>query len=119
MSSERMRPADCRTMAEVRRGVDRLDEEIVALIGERFRYMDAAARIKPERDLVRDERRKAEVIARAEAEARRSGVDPGLAAGLYEMLVEASIAHELARFDARQDNGPAGRQSLPRRLNRC
>jgi chorismate mutase len=50
-------------MAEVRHGVDRLDEEIVRLIGERFRYMDAAARIKPERGAVRDEGRKAQVLA--------------------------------------------------------
>jgi isochorismate pyruvate lyase len=34
-------------MMEVRHGVDRLDEEIVALLAERFRYMGAAARIKP------------------------------------------------------------------------
>ena len=42
-------------MAEVRHGVDRLDEDIVRLLGERFRYMDAAARIKPDRAAVRDE----------------------------------------------------------------
>ena len=66
-----MKPADCRTMAEVRHGVDRLDERIVALLAERFRYMDAAARIKPDREAVRDERRKAEVIAKARATAVR------------------------------------------------
>ena len=63
-------------MAEVRHGVDRLDEEIVALLGERFRYMDAAARIKPEREAVRDEGRKAQVlanVARLAERARRSG----------------------------------------------
>ena len=63
MTQDRVKPEDCRNMAEVRHGVDRLDEEIVALLGERFRYMDAAARIKPSRELVRDEARKAEVIA--------------------------------------------------------
>ena len=34
-------------MVDVRAGVDALDRQIVALIGERFRFMDAAARIKP------------------------------------------------------------------------
>src|SRR5688500_3711184 len=103
MTSERVRPADCRTMAEVRHGVDRLDEEILALLGERFRYMDAAARIKPSRDLVRDEGRKAEVIANVRCLAPEAGVDPQVAAALYELLVEASIAHEQARFDALRD----------------
>ena len=106
MTSDRVKPADCRTMAEVRHGVDRLDEEILALLGERFRYMDAAARIKPERGLVRDEARKAEVIANVRRAAHAEGVDPALAVSLYETLVEASIAHELERFDsARSDAG--------------
>ena len=48
---------DCTTMAEVRAGVDALDRELVALLRRRFDYMDAAARIKPERGQVRDEAR--------------------------------------------------------------
>ena len=36
---------DCRTMAEVRAGVDALDRELVALLEARFAYMAAAARI--------------------------------------------------------------------------
>jgi isochorismate pyruvate lyase len=95
-------------MAEVRHGVDRLDEEIVALLGERFRYMDAAARIKPSRDRVRDEARKAEVIANARRAGLSEGVDPALLESLYEQLVEASIGHELARFDALRDGSSAG-----------
>ena len=93
------KPADCRTMAEVRAGVDLLDAELVALIGERFRYMDAAARIKPERAAVRDEARKAEVLAKVAAHAEAAGVPADVAAQLWERLVEASIAYEFERFD--------------------
>lgn len=88
-------------MAEVRRGVDRLDEEIVARLGERFGYMDAAARIKPDRAAVRDEARKAEVIDNAKRLAVAAGVPGPLIVELYERLVESSIAYELERFDAR------------------
>jgi isochorismate pyruvate lyase len=92
-------------MAEVRRGVDRLDEEIVALLGERFGYMAAAARIKPSRGAVRDEARKAEVIANAVRHAAAAGGPEAVIAALYEQLVEASIAYELERFDARAAGG--------------
>jgi len=92
---------DCTTMAEVRAGVDRLDRELVALLARRFAYMDAAARIKPVRGAVRDEDRKAQVIAQARAEARRLGLPADAIAGLWERLVEISIAHELAAFDRR------------------
>ena len=87
-------------MAQVRHGVDRLDEEIVALLGERFRYMDAAARIKPSREAVRDEARKTEVIANVRRLSPAAGIDPETSAALYEQLVEASIAHEHVEFDA-------------------
>lgn len=97
----RVSPADCTAMAEVRHGVDRLDEEIVALLAERFRYMAAAARIKPERGLVRDEARKAEVIANARRAALAAGGPAERVAALYEALVESSIAYELERFDER------------------
>jgi isochorismate pyruvate lyase len=99
MSSHPTSPEDCLTMPEVRAGVDALDRRIVALLAERFRYMDAAARIKRERVQVRDEARKAAVIANARATAKTAQAPEAEIAALYEMLVEVSIAYELARFD--------------------
>ncbi|WP_420141554.1 chorismate mutase [Sphingomonas sp.] len=93
-------PDDCTTMAEVRAGVDALDRELVTLLTRRFGYMRAAARIKPERHMVRDEARKAEVIANAGAHAERLGLPRQAIEQLWETLVEASIAYEAERFDA-------------------
>ncbi|MFN3676624.1 MAG: chorismate mutase [Sphingomonas pseudosanguinis] len=90
---------DCTTMAEVRAGVDQLDRELVAMLARRFAYMDAAARIKPTRDRVRDEDRKTQVIEQARAEAQRLGVPEAVIAAMWETLVEGSIAYELAAFD--------------------
>jgi isochorismate pyruvate lyase len=101
MAEENVKPADCTDMVQVRAGVDRLDRQIVALIAERFRYMDAAARIKPDRGAVRDEVRKAEVIANAQRHAAIAGVPVTAIEELYERLVEASIAYEFERFDER------------------
>ena len=92
-------PGDCLTMSEVRAGVDEIDRRIVTLIARRFGYMDAAARIKPDREVVRDETRKATVLANVAACAERLGVDRELMARIYEDLVETSIAHELVEFD--------------------
>ncbi|MBY9062616.1 chorismate mutase [Sphingomonas yunnanensis] len=92
---------DCTDMAEVRAGVDSLDRELIALLRRRFDYMDAAARLKPERGHVRDEARKAQVIAQARAAAEAQGLPGADIALLWEQLVEASIAYELAAFDRR------------------
>ncbi|MDX3909968.1 MAG: chorismate mutase [Sphingobium sp.] len=96
-------PADCQTMTDVRAGVDALDRRIVALFAERFAYMRAAARIKPERGHVRDDDRKAQVIANAAAEADRLAIPANAVAAIWETLVEASITYEMAEFDRLKD----------------
>ncbi|WP_448581012.1 chorismate mutase [Thermaurantiacus sp.] len=95
----RIRPELATAMHEVRAAVDAIDSELVALIAERMRFMDAAARIKLRREEVRDEVRKAEVIARVKALAASHGLAPELVETLWEQLVEASIAHEFAQWD--------------------
>lgn len=92
-------PADCTTMTEVRAGVDDIDRQVVILLKRRFDYMDAAARIKPDRSAVRDEWRKADVLTKVDAAAAELSVDRDLMARLYEDLIETSIAHELRVFD--------------------
>jgi isochorismate pyruvate lyase len=92
-------PAECITMAEVRAGVDDVDRQIVALIARRFGYMAAAARIKPDREAVRDEWRKADVKSKVDRAAAAAEIDRALISRLYEELIEASIAYELELFD--------------------
>jgi isochorismate pyruvate lyase len=87
-------------MAEVRHGIDRLDEQIVKLFAERFRYMEAAARIKSDRASVRDEARKAEVIGNVRRMAEGEGSPVDVIAEVYDRLIEGSIAYEFERFDA-------------------
>ncbi|MAC11257.1 MAG: chorismate mutase [Sphingorhabdus sp.] len=94
-------PADCTTMVEVREGVDAVDRALVDLLVRRFGYMDAAARIKPERGAVRDEPRKAAVIDAAAERAAAAGLPEDVIRALWDQLVESSIAYELTRFDAR------------------
>lgn len=99
MSEPILAPEDCRSIAEVRAGVDALDAALMELLARRFGYMRAAARLKPERDAVRDERRKAQVIANAKRFAQEHGVPPELVGQLWELLVEGSIAYELDCWD--------------------
>lgn len=86
-------------MAEVRDGVDALDRELVALIAKRARYMEAAARIKPSRDVVRDEWRIEDVVSKVKAEAERVGLSLDIAEPVWRELVERSIAYEFEIWD--------------------
>jgi len=96
-------PADCKTMIDVRAGVDAIDIELIVLLARRFGYMDAAARIKQDRESVRDEVRKAKVIENVTFEAARLGIPDGLVAELWERLIETSIAHEFDEWDQRKN----------------
>ncbi|BBE34864.1 chorismate mutase [Sphingosinicella microcystinivorans] len=93
-------PNACTTMSEIRTAIDALDREIVALLAKRMRYIDAAARVKSAREAVRDEDRKADVIAKACDAADAHGLSREHVAAIYELLVERSIAHEFRVFDS-------------------
>lgn len=97
-------PENCRSMTDVRAGVDDLDAAIVHLLARRFAYMRAAARIKPVRTDVRDEPRKAQVIANARSMAVELGIPADVVTDIWERLVEGSIAYELAAWDGRREN---------------
>ena len=99
MSETIKAPEDCQDMTDVRAGVDATDRELVALLDRRFGYMRAAARIKQTRETVRDETRKASVIAAAVAEAEARGIPGDVIADVWEHLVEGSIAYEFVEWD--------------------
>ncbi|MCH2487109.1 MAG: chorismate mutase [Erythrobacter sp.] len=99
MDSDYLLPENCTSMAEVRQGVDATDRELMALLDRRFGYMRAAARIKTDRGVVRDEKRKAEVIANARSDAKARGLPDKKIEEIWELLVETSIAYELGEWD--------------------
>jgi isochorismate pyruvate lyase len=96
-----LEPEQCETMTEVRAALDLLDAEIVTLLARRFRYIDAAARIKQRRDQVRDEERISAVIDHVRSKAAAQGAPAELIAELYTHLIEVSIERELRKFDGR------------------
>lgn len=87
------------TMSDVRQQVDRIDTDLIALLTERFACMDAAARIKQDREAVRDEGRKAEVLQNVKQLAATAGIPVPTMAAIWEMLIETSISYELEKWD--------------------
>ncbi len=95
----RRAPAECRNMADVREGVDALDRALVRLLAERQRYMDAAARIKADREAVRDPARIEDVVAKVKAFAREAGLSEAIAEPVWRTLIDRCIAYEFERWD--------------------
>ena len=95
----RTAPENCQSMAEVRQGVDALDRALVQLLAERQRYMDAAARIKPDRSVVHDDARIEDVVTKVLAAAGPAGLSPAIAEPVWRTLIDRCIAHEFETFD--------------------
>ena len=95
----RTAPEACANMADVRQGVDALDRALVQLLAERQRYMDAAARIKPDRSVVHDDARIEDVVSKVLAAAGPAGLSPAIAEPVWRTLIDRCIAHEFETFD--------------------
>lgn len=95
----RKAPEACADMLDVRQGVDALDRALVTLLAERQRYMDAAARIKPNRDAVFDQARIDDVVAKVLKAAEPAGLSPDIAEPVWRLLIDRCIAHEFGTWD--------------------
>jgi isochorismate pyruvate lyase len=88
-------PDDCRGLDEVRAGIDAVDDELVALLARRMRYVERAAQLKPAAGVAAHvpERRR-QVMLRVDAAARRAGLAPDLAAALWNAIIDWATVHE-------------------------
>ncbi len=102
---ERPAPADCQTMIDVRQGVDAIDRALVTLLVERQGYMEAAARIKQDRDAVYDAARIEQVVDRVKTAARAAGLSEDIAEPVWRKLIERCIAHEFVAWDRIRKGG--------------
>lgn len=90
---------ECETMADVRYEIDRIDRLLVEIIKERQSYMDAAARIKGDRGLVRDEARIEDVVRKVLNESEKAGLSAEIAEPVWRTMIEACIDYEFRSFD--------------------
>ncbi len=92
-----MKPAkDCKNIEDIRRAIDKLDEEIIALLGIRFQYVKEIVKFKEkdEESIIANERREAVIRSRREL-AVENGLDPDVIEELYRNLINHFITEEL------------------------
>jgi len=93
MSGE-ARLEDCNTLEEVRAHIDLLDKAIVPLLCERNHYVQQAAKIKGDVDVVRVPVRIEGVVSKVRAIALERGTDPDVVEAIYRAMIEVNIALE-------------------------
>ena len=81
-------------MDDVRTEIDRLDKELVKLIGERFTYVDMAWKFKENPEDATVPWRIQEVIEKVRAHAEREDVPPRLIEALWRQMIGWFIQYE-------------------------
>jgi isochorismate pyruvate lyase len=83
------------TMSDIRKEIDRIDENLIKLLAERQRWVEKAVEVKRRDGLpARDEARVRQVIDHVRVLARGHNVDPALIEAMWTEMVEWFIAYE-------------------------
>lgn len=91
-------PADCRSLDEIRAGMDDLDRQIIALITKRVEYVREAAKFKTSIENVAAPERVEAVLKTRRGWAEAAGLDGESIERLYRDLVAYSISEEHKRW---------------------
>ncbi|MEA3418145.1 MAG: chorismate mutase [Campylobacterota bacterium] len=89
---------ECHTLDEARAEIDKVDEEIVALIAKRNAYIRQIAHFKNSIEEVKAEDRISDVISRAREQAISLGLSPNLINDLYVRMIDAMVESEVAEY---------------------
>ena len=94
------RPADCRNMDDIRVEIDNMDKAIVALLGQRFEYVKAAAKFKTSETSVRAPERFKTMLAKRREWAEQEGLNPDAIEKMFRDLVNHFINEEMEKWKA-------------------
>jgi isochorismate pyruvate lyase len=89
---------DCSNMEEVRAEIDRIDRELVDLVGERFDYVDRAWQLKNSPAEARVPWRIQQVIDKVKARAAEKRLPPELVEALWRQMIGWFIQYEEERL---------------------
>ncbi len=97
----------CSSLDEVRSHIDDIDDQIIALIGERGQYVMQASAFKKDEEGVRDTNRVEQVIAKVRGKAECCGADPDMVEAIYREMISRFVNMEMSEFHDRPSPAPA------------
>jgi isochorismate pyruvate lyase len=93
-----MQPKECTSLNEVREEIDKLDDQIVELIGARNAYIHQAAKFKDSVDEVKAPDRIDDVMQKVRHKALKLGMSPNMLTDIYTIMINEMVEAEIAEF---------------------
>ncbi|MGV6801772.1 MAG: chorismate mutase [bacterium] len=92
------KPAECKTMEDVRVEIDRLDQDLIKLLAERWQYVDRAWQLKNTPEEATVPWRIKQVIEQVRQLAEQHNLPPSLAEALWRQIIGWGIQYEEERL---------------------
>ncbi|MBV8886626.1 MAG: isochorismate lyase [Chroococcidiopsidaceae cyanobacterium CP_BM_RX_35] len=89
---------ECENMTNIRAEIDRLDRQVVALLGQRFAYVRAAAKFKTSETTVRAPERFQAMLKQRRIWAEEEGLNTDAIEKMYQDLVNHFIDEEMKHW---------------------
>jgi isochorismate pyruvate lyase len=91
-------PNQCENMADIRAEIDRLDRQVVALLGQRFAYVKAASKFKTSETTVKAPERFNAMLGQRRVWAEEEGLNADAIEKTYRDLVNYFIDEEIEHW---------------------
>ncbi len=91
---------DCKNISEIRAEIDRLDREVISLLGQRFAFVKAASRFKTGEISVRAPERFRTMLEQRRTWANEEGLNADAIEKMFRNLVHHFIEEELKHWQA-------------------
>jgi len=91
-------PDQCESMVDIRAEIDRLDRQVIALLGQRFAYVKAASKFKTSETTVRAPERLQAMLQQRRVWAEAEGLNADAIEKMYQDLVNHFIDEEMKHW---------------------
>lgn len=91
-------PDQCENMVDIRAEIDRLDRQVVALLGQRFAYVKVASKFKSSETSVKAPERFQAMLEQRRVWAQEEGLNADVIEKMYRDLVNHFIDEEMKHW---------------------
>jgi len=88
-------PEDCTNIAEIRKGIDLIDKQLIELIGKRFQYVKEIVKFKSNKEDVEAKPRYEEVLRIRKQWATEQNLNPDVIETIYKTMIQYFIEEQL------------------------
>lgn len=99
----------CTDMTSIRTEIDRIDKEVILLLGERYAYVKAASKFKKTPDQVKAKSRFEAMLKTRRSWAEEQGLSADLIENIYRDLVNWFITEEMKHWSESQTDDTSQR----------